>query len=662
MVTQPSFPRRGCRRTNWQARVVSTVDKRSGKTHFRVRVNVGNIKRSSLSSSISSNKTTTTTTTTTTKTTPSPLWQKNPPSKQEQLKKIDQNAYRHFENKMFDLKQQAHVDDQVVLVGSSSHHLPSRPASAGGASLFRRQRHHRRGRRLKKKKQHSRPSTAGARSSPTRRQRQRQRQRQTPPERPRTSPLRKSARSFFASTELHTVLQRYGWQYVNSDPLYLSEQRHNAFVPETFDLGTSSGRAHFVRAYMKTVSRKIARLYALHAAKCRMLHSDATIVQCIKSCWHEAFVDVAGTVIGLNSCPDIELLMARTISLKRQTGHFRVNGYTEALEKSTNKLKLEIFAVLEHLRYINPHENINMEYNSWVVVGDGNGNGDGNSIMKDLKRILTKGGGQCTARRSVERPLTLKIGTQFSMNIWAIVAVQQRNILLFVFDTPYVIGIRHSTPFFMTGVQFCAILLQDALLQQWPPPPPPPPPSHQSTASTTAAAAVDLFENQIWTQVCSSVKLALQCPTLQHFERAFCLFDFTFAIDANMMLWLIKCSSRPEIEIPHRSHLVSSLVSVAADEVSDQAGKTFPFPFRDDESSDGSCGTFTSSKQPEHSRSRDGRWREIARQTVPVANKIMKGFKVKGQVEIEVAWRSKLASVTIQKIVRGYLVRKGENC
>ena len=241
--------------------------------------------------------------------------------------------------------------------------------------------------------------------------------------------------------------------------------------------------------------------------------------------------------------------------------------------------------------------------------------------MKNAQRIIQAGSlSECLlVRRSIETPLTLKsLGSKISINVWVVVAsqsheVQSHEVVLYAFDTPYCSiqplrktcapGLPSLKPFFCTAVELCQHILKET--------------------KVTDQDADSLFENYFWPQLTNCIKMGLQSPTVQLYEKSLCYFDFTFAVDSNFMVWLIKCTtSKNSIVVPFPSSLVSKLVF--------KASKI------DIEQND--C------------------WKEIARRNEAGSSL---DLQVKqAHVEIEYEWRSKLASVSIQKLARGYLVRR----
>ena len=432
------------------------------------------------------------------------------------------------------------------------------------------------------------------------------------------------------------------------------------YCPESFDLGTLWGRECFLAAYMKTVSRKICNRFLHDSTTCRVLHSAGTIVACIKDLWqsvvsassdpHVRNQNRRQVLLGpLEGCPEIELLVARTMSLRNS------QGVKEALEQcDLIKLKKEILHVENHLLFLNPRTSLNTVHNSWVVEPCSNSNSNSNNsadrsrsrrrmenragapqqspaarrqqpprIMSDAKRILDEGSGRCVSscRRSVERLLKIDDVSNFRLHVWALVTYHNNQVVLRAFDVPYCTGVSSAT--FVPKQRFCTVVqLCDVLLRQ---------------SATSKDTAEKMFQAQIWTQITAALRLALQNPNVDGAQRSFSLHDFTFLIDSNLQLWLESVDSKPDIFIPSRSSLVTQLAGAAVQTLAGTcctAGQTFPqFP------------------QPEDTM---GTWREIAKQDIldPVKEDSW------GFVDIEYQWRSRLASVAIQKIARGYLNRK----
>jgi len=427
------------------------------------------------------------------------------------------------------------------------------------------------------------------------------------------------------STEFHARSRDlYGWTFQSNDHFISPLKAAFPFVPETFDLGTSWGKQLFLEAYMKTVARKVSRLYAKDSASCRTLHSATTIITCLKSIWTELISSQNRTdPVPLESCPHIELLVARTLT--------NSHGCQESLEQANlDHLRQETQFILDKLLSLDPKSSLNIRQNSWIVKTVG-GNGHrpgrqrmtkrdtkfdkGGCLMKNATRIIHQGSQyNCLVRRSIENPLTLKsLGSKISINVWAVVASQSHEVVLYAFETPYCSiqplrkahapGLPSLKPFFCTAVQLCQHILKET--------------------KVTDQDAVSLFDNHFWPQLTNCIKMGLQRPTVQLYERSLCYFDFTFAVDSNFMVWLIKCTnSKNSIVVPSPSSLVSKLV-------------------------------FKASKSD---IGQNGCWKEIARQNV--ASPSLDVHVTQAHVEIEWEWRSKLASVSIQKMARGYLVRR----
>ena len=623
------------RKIHWSAHVVSTKNQRSGKKNFKVCIKVGK----KLLSTVSTPKVSEITTYL---------------RKQEKLKQIDRCAIRSFNTSVARLKSQALADGQLV--------MPRRPSTSNSKSC---RRNRKRKLRIVKNRKNIRPSTAGDISK----SRGISFKRYANQGNVSVSPT--ALNSYAKCSDFHDSMAEFGWTFLSDDHNF-SKPLDAAFsyVPETFDLSTSWGRENFLTAYMKTVPQKISLSFVENPAACRMLHGDATVVNCIKNCWEKLLSASSNQKVSLESletCPEIEMLVAQTVSLSNS------RKFTKYLEGcNTYQLRCEVSFVLTQLFKLNPRSFLNIQKNSWVVesVDDDDDDGrihtrnsvftKGGYIMKDVKEIMNMGKFNCRARRSIESPLKLKgVGgssSLFTINVWSLCACQAQEIVLFAFDTPYVtefpsrvsvekmMGVVKSktlsktvknSPFFITAEQLCQHILNES--------------SNDFICNVTSSNnfynnlnASTLFEYHFWPQIMAAIRMAVQRPAVQHYNRSYCFFDFRFAIDSNLMLWLIHCRrTEPNINIPNRSTLVSELIGLSIDGIGDQAYETFPFVGRQiDKQKD----------RPEIS----GNWREIARQVVPANVPDM----MTTHVEIEYMWRSKLASCIIQKIVRGYLARK----
>ena len=567
-------------------------------------------------------------------------------NKLETLRKIDRTAHQEFNGSVNALTRRACLDDRLINT-CSNNIMPRRPNTTSGRQqrkgFRRRQQQQQRPRPRPCPRSRSRPSTASARSR----------------SRPLPSPvsqrnLRNSGS--FRRTQLNSVLVGVGWQYIDHcpesfDPMNLA----TPYCPESFDLGTLWGRECFLAAYMKTVSRKICNQFLHDSTTCRVLHSAGTIVACIKDLWqsvvsassdpHVRNQNRRQVLLGpLEGCPEIELLMARTMSQRNS------QGVKEALEQcDLIKLKRELLHVENHLLFLNPRTSLNTVHNSWVVEPCSNSSNSADRrrrrienragvpqqspaarrqqpprIMSDAKRILDEGGGRCVSscRRSVERLLKIDDVSNFRLHVWALITYHNNQVVLRAFDVPYCTGVSYAT--FVPKQRFCTVVqLCDVLLRQ---------------SATSKDTAEKMFQAQIWTQITAALRLALQNPNVDGAQRSFSLHDFTFLIDSNLQLWLESVDSKPDIFIPSRSSLVTQLAGAAVQTLAGTccASQTFPqFP------------------QPEDTTCM-GTWREIAKQDIldPVKEDSW------GFVDIEYQWRSRLASVAIQKIARGYLNRK----
>ena len=595
-------------RTKWKARVESYQVAGTFQKKYQVRVNVSgkSNQRAAPPSATSSLQ------------------------KQEELRKIDRNAHKRFNRSMARLTAQATADAQVM----HATRIPQRPSTTNSQRAGTRRR---RQRPSTATNTNTGPSTTNSQRAGTRRRRQRPSTATNTNTGPSTTTSKSTGRrrrrqrpstatnctnsSLIRSTEFHARSRDlYGWTFQSNDHFISPLKAAFPFVPETFDLGTSWGKQLFLEAYMKTVARKVSRLYAKDSASCRTLHSATTIVTCLKSIWTELISSQNRTdPVPLESCPHIELLVARTLT--------NSHGCQESLEQANlYHLRQETQFILDKLLSLDPKSSLNIRQNSWIVKTVG-GNGHrpgrqrmtkfdkGGRLMKNATRIIHQGSQyNCLVRRSIENPLTLKsLGSKISINVWAVVASQSHEVVLYAFETPYCSiqplrkahapGLPSLKPFFCTAVQLCQHILKET--------------------KVTDQDAVSLFDNHFWPQLTNCIKMGLQRPTVQLYERSLCYFDFTFAVDSNFMVWLIKCTnSKNSIVVPSPSSLVSKLV-------------------------------FKASKSD---IGQNGCWKEIARQNV--ASPSLDVHVKQAHVEIEWEWRSKLASVSIQKMARGYLVRR----
>ena len=385
-------------RTKWKARVESYQVAGTFQKKYQVRVNVSgkSNQRAAPPSATSSLQ------------------------KQEELRKIDRNAHKRFNRSMARLTAQATADAQVM----HATRIPQRPSTTNSQRAGTRRR---RQRPSTATNTNTGPSTTTSKSTGRRRRRQR----------PSTATNCTNS-SLIRSTEFHARSRDlYGWTFQSNDHFISPLKAAFPFVPETFDLGTSWGKQLFLEAYMKTVARKVSRLYAKDSASCRTLHSATTIVTCLKSIWTELISSQNRTdPVPLESCPHIELLVARTLT--------NSHGCQESLEQANlDHLRQETQFILDKLLSLDPKSSLNIRQNSWIVKTVG-GNGHrpgrqrmtkfdkGGRLMKNATRIIHQGSQyNCLVRRSIENPLTLKsLGSKISINVWAVVASQSHDDLL----------------------------------------------------------------------------------------------------------------------------------------------------------------------------------------------------------------------------------------